>query len=276
MRVVVTLLAALVVLLTALLLRTPATPADSSAELKGAVVELSDRLDQLELAVSRLATAEMTVALPAPVVSPDVKVPQVEVEETVAVGLDDATLTLLNQLANPTGSVEERGAILKELGKLGHWKDATALLQELVAEDPTHADNHYLLGNSLASTLRSEDVTAKEAAELTRGSREALGAALELDAEHWEARFTRAMLNAFSPGASARQLDAIQDLEELARQSANRRVEPRDASTWYFLGNLRLQQQQSSAAREAWTTGARLFPDDPRFPERLAVLDADQ
>lgn len=235
---------------------------DRVSELEGSVSRLSRRIDELVRSDVPAKRSESAAAVEEPITSSAEK----------ADSLSEESLSLFDDLIDGHLPLEDRLAALRALGKEGLLAEASQELRDLVALDPESADLQFLLGSSLASALRSGGVSAQEAAALAREARSSLSSALESDPEHWEARFTRAMLNAFAPGASGRQPEAIADLKRLAEAQDRVRPQPRDASTWYFLGNLYLQQQQKDKAKEAWSTGARLFPDDSRFGEKLQAL----
>lgn len=257
------------------LLRSPTVQPDSSVD-SASLEQLAERIEELEATVAALAGSRDAAAVPPQSSSSGVARPTVpepaNADAPIVEAVDEEAQQLLDDLVSQL-PLDERQSVLRSLGKKGLLKKATEELRELVDRYPNDPDAHYLLGNSLASSLRAGGVSAKEAADLARDARKSLSDALEQDPEHWEARFTRAMLNAFAPGASGRQIEAISDLKRLAENQDHSRPERRDASTWYFLGNLYLQQQQREKARSAWSTGARLFPEDQRFSDKLGSLD---
>lgn len=89
--------------------------------------------------------------------------------------------------------------------------------------------------------------------------------ALELDPEHWDARFQKAIALSNWPaflgkqGEAARQLEILRDQQERARPSA------RHAATYFFLGNLYEQMGQHEQAAATWARGLERFPDDARL-----------
>jgi vitamin B12 transporter len=92
--------------------------------------------------------------------------------------------------------------------------------------------------------------------------------ALRLDSTHWEARFTLAMNHAHTPEFLGRTPDAIRHLERLLRQQGDA-ADPHHALPYLHLGDLYLRTGRTADAGAVWRRGAALFPDDPRFEQRL-------
>ena len=93
--------------------------------------------------------------------------------------------------------------------------------------------------------------------------------ALRLDSLHWGARFALAMNHYHTPAFLGRTGDAVRHLETLVAQQGER-AEPHFALPYLFLGDLYRRQSREADARAVWERGARLFPADARFRERLA------
>lgn len=118
-----------------------------------------------------------------------------------------------------------------------------------------------------------DELTAKDAAVVSTKARGALDRAVELDGEHWDARFTRAMMNTFAPDVMGLRASALKDFEILARQQESLPKTDSHATTWLFLGNLHAGEGRTDEARKAWRSGLDRFPDNERLRKRLASLD---
>jgi len=96
-----------------------------------------------------------------------------------------------------------------------------------------------------------------------------LGQALQIDSTSWEARFALAMNHYYTPAFLGRTPDAIRHLEILLAQQHDRADEPRFALPYLFLGDLYKRTSREADAKATWERGARLFPADARFQQRL-------
>lgn len=94
--------------------------------------------------------------------------------------------------------------------------------------------------------------------------------ALGLDSLHWEARFALAMNHFHTPPFLRRGPDAERELLTLLRLQGDDARAPHLAGPHLYLGDLYRRDNRMEEARAAWERGARLFPADGRFRERLA------
>lgn len=91
---------------------------------------------------------------------------------------------------------------------------------------------------------------------------------LALDQTHWEARFTKAVSYTFYPDFLGKKKDAIANFETLVAQQELQPVQPGQAETYLYLGNL-LEQSDPERAREMWQKGARRHPDSAELQKKL-------
>lgn len=82
---------------------------------------------------------------------------------------------------------------------------------------------------------------------------------LAIDDRHWEARFTKAMSYTFWPEFTGKRQDAITHFETLVQQQETMPIEPHQAETYLFLGNL-LQERDPKRAKEIWSRGLQRHP----------------
>ncbi|HET7460117.1 MAG TPA: porin family protein [Longimicrobium sp.] len=105
---------------------------------------------------------------------------------------------------------------------------------------------------------------------------ELLEQALQIDSTSWEARFTLAMNHFYTPAFLGRTPDAIRHLETLVAQQHDRADSPRFALPYLYLGDLYKRTNRDADAQAIWQRGARLFPADARFQQRLSGGPAPQ
>ncbi|MBL8729153.1 MAG: hypothetical protein JNM25_12020, partial [Planctomycetes bacterium] len=91
---------------------------------------------------------------------------------------------------------------------------------------------------------------------------------LALDHNHWEARFTKAVSYTFYPDFLGKKKDAIANFETLVQQQELQPVQPNQAQTYLYLGNL-LEQSDPKRAQEIWAKGAKRHPDNQELRQKL-------
>lgn len=96
---------------------------------------------------------------------------------------------------------------------------------------------------------------------------------LDVDPEHWDARYEKAVKLTFWPDAFGRRPEAMKHFETLIEQQAVRPAEERHVSVYVWLGNLHAQQGDPERARKVWRQGLQRHPDAHGLRERLASLD---
>lgn len=90
---------------------------------------------------------------------------------------------------------------------------------------------------------------------------------LAIDNTHWEARFTKAVSYTFYPDFLGKKKDAIANFETLVAQQELQPVQPNQAQTYLYLGNL-LEQSDPQRAREVWARGAQRHPDNAELRQK--------
>lgn len=92
--------------------------------------------------------------------------------------------------------------------------------------------------------------------------------ALELDDTHWEARFEKALALSNWPEFLGKRGEAVAQFELLMKQQESAPREARQASTYFFLGNIYDQAGQHDKAEATWRRGLQRFPDDENLLAR--------
>lgn len=175
---------------------------------------------------------------------------------------------VVQRIASGRLSPDEKAALWRSL--IGS-DDLEAVIEALrnrsenLPQDPDAATD---LGSAYASAIRGGDLAPKQRREFTTKAMEAFDQALALDETHWEARFSKSMMQAFAPAALGLAPAARDNLEVLLEQQRGRAARPEDANTYFFLANLRASTGDSAGARDLRQEAARLFPRDRRFGSR--------
>ncbi|MDQ3950316.1 MAG: hypothetical protein M3282_08205, partial [Gemmatimonadota bacterium] len=105
--------------------------------------------------------------------------------------------------------------------------------------------------------------------ELSSEAMELLERALEVQPDHWLARYVLASIAYRSPSFLGRGKRAAKEFDELLRQQGDRTDNPMFARVFAMRGMQLSKAGQADSARALWERGARLFPDDAEL-QRLA------
>jgi len=208
-------------------------------------------------------------------------------EHTAGQALQVASLTSKPGAAAPAGSGrtldelladldrietdEDWGRIWKEIGKNGLMDEAIALFESRVAADPNDPDLQVdVAGAYLAKTQQVG--AGPEAGVWATKADKAYDRALELDENHWKARFSKATALSFWPPLFGKQGEAIHHFEILLEQQQSQPPQGSYAETHLFLGNLYQQTGKGEKALETWKNGLALYPDSKSLAEKLKAL----
>ena len=96
-----------------------------------------------------------------------------------------------------------------------------------------------------------------------------LDRALELDPNHWDARFTKASSLTFYPPIMGKQGEALRHFEILLEQQKALPPDPTHSQTYLFLGNLHQQMGDYQKASRIWKDGLALFPENSDLAKQL-------
>ncbi len=175
---------------------------------------------------------------------------------------------LMERLLAADEDSNARAEVWQEARASGRTDALIALLEARSAESPRDPDRRVELG--VAYLEKIQEVGAGQLAGVwATKADEAFDAALELDPQHWEARFTKAVALSFWPPVFGKKPAAIQEFERLRAQQAQLATEPQFAETYLLLGNLYRELGELDKARAAWKEGLSLFPDDSELAEQV-------
>ncbi len=186
-----------------------------------------------------------------------------------AVAKEKAPEALLDRLFDAATPRRDRPTLWQKVREAGLIDVAVQRMEERAREYPSSAEVQNELGAAYIQRLST-------AGDLEKGTwaMKADGAfdkALELQPDHWEARFQKAVALSFWPPITGKQTEAVKHFEILLGQQEAAQQQPHHAQTYLFLGNLYQQQGNREKAVETWKRGAAIHPQDKDLQNRTAA-----
>jgi tetratricopeptide (TPR) repeat protein len=175
------------------------------------------------------------------------------------------------QLLSGELSQEERQALWARMAAEGLSDELVALFEERVEREPNDPQLRVELGEAYLQKVFEVGGSSPTAGLWAMKADGAFDAALALDEQHWDARFSKAISYSFWPPALGMQNKAIAQFEILLEQQQGQAKSPQFAQTYYFLGNMYQQTGNPSKALAIWQEGAALYPDDAQLAAQLAA-----
>lgn len=262
------------------------TPARASAATTDddELARLRQRLAELETALEALAR-ERAAAAPASNLAP-AREPALDLDRAIA----DYMARRAERLERPSSATnadgvdpevraladrillgEVSGVELEELWqRLRDEKRIDAVLAEIerqAAASPNDPDLAAELGKAYIQKLFDAGV-GPLAGVWGEKADKAFDRALELDPEHWDARFEKAIALSNWPAFLGKQGEAARQFELLREQQERSPQQEEHARTYFFLGNLYEQMGEREKAAATWARGLTLFPDDAQLRAR--------
>ncbi len=177
-------------------------------------------------------------------------------------------------LSDELDEIEEQ-ELWERLRKEGRLDEIVAALEALVAERPHDPDLQTELGNAYIQKIFDVGM-GPMAGVFGEKADEAYDRALEIDPEHWEARFSKAVSLSNWPAFLGKTGEAIHQFETLITQQESRSPEPHYEQTYYFLGNMYLQTGETAKALEAWRRGIAIFPDSEMLLGQIELYGSEE
>lgn len=156
----------------------------------------------------------------------------------------------------------------------GRIDELLELFEERAEDDPTNPEKRLQLGQAYLQKIQDVGQGPLAGVYATQAD-EAFDAALEIDPEHWGARFNKAVALSFWPPVFGKQAAAIQEFETLISQQGGMTPDPSHAQSHLLLGNLYQQLGDRDKAIAAWRQGSTLFPDFQALRQQLLLAGAD-
>ncbi len=198
---------------------------------------------------------------------------EVAVAESPAARAERVTEALA-QLAGDDLDEIEAQQLWRKFAEEGLADDILAEIERQAELDPDDADLKVDLANLYFLKL-TEVGDSPEAGMWATKADKLLDAALEIDPNHWEARFSKAIALSFWPPVFGKQKEAILHFETLVAQQANQPKHDDFAQTHLLLGNMYLQVGEPEKAVAAWQVGLAQFPGDEDLQNQVDLYVAD-
>jgi tetratricopeptide (TPR) repeat protein len=189
-------------------------------------------------------------------------------EETLdEISLDAAIAKLLD----PKLDDAARQKLWKEYADRGLTDALVAEFEARVERDPTNPDLRVELGGAYLQKIFELGTSGPMTGVWATKADKAFDSALELDPQHWDARFDKAVSLSFWPPIFGKQKEAIHHFEKLIEQQAAQAQQPKFASTHLLLGNMYQQAGDMGKAVAAWNAGLSLFPGNEALKKQIAL-----
>ena len=128
-----------------------------------------------------------------------------------------------------------------------------------------------MLATALVSKLQFQTQPGPQQGFVWGAASTQLDKAIELSPQHWNARYTKAFGTTFIPPQFGQRPAAIKQFEELITIQEQRAPESHYSGSYYQLGRLYAEAGNQEKAREVWSRGLKLFPDDEQLQASLEV-----
>jgi tetratricopeptide (TPR) repeat protein len=173
------------------------------------------------------------------------------------------------QLTDPKMSWDDREAIWKKVRAAGLLDQVITEFEKRAAANPKDAAVQTELGEAYLKKIE-EVGQGPEAGKWAMKADQSFDRALEIDPEHWEARFVKAMSLSFWPPVFGKQTEAIKHFETLVGQQERQAPQSGFDDTYLMLGNMYQQIGQRDRAIETWNRGLKLFPDNAELRQQIS------
>ncbi len=178
-----------------------------------------------------------------------------------------AAVALAQQLAQAeSGAASD--ALWQKLREMGGLDDAVSWFEQMAAAQPGSADAQTDLGAAYVQKLL-QATGEQQRIELGKRIDAQFDKALELEPDHWEARFRKAVGLSYGDAVSGRQTEAIAQFERLVAQQTRTTAQPGQSQTYLYLGRLYAQRGDEKKAREVWQQGLARHPNDGELQRLL-------
>jgi len=222
------------------------------AELTAAAVERAPAA-QAEAALVSAQSAELAATPPSPATS------------IAALSPEQAYERLLGEL-----SWDQRELLWQELRESKQLDAVLALFEERARLDPNNPETLVDLGGAYLQKIQ-EVGNSPLAGKWATKADEQFDRALELNPQHWEARFTKAVSLSFWPPVLGKQKEAITHFETLIAQQEQGPAKSHYSEVYVLLGNMHQQMGASDKALQTWKQGLSFFPDNASLLKQVQL-----
>jgi len=174
----------------------------------------------------------------------------------------------IESITSPRATHAQKEAAWKQLRESGKLDQAIVELEQRaasnagVAEYPAALGQAYLQKCGTIQDVREQGILAMKADQV-------FDAALNLDSNNWEARFTKAFAMSFWPTQMNKGKEVMQHFVTLVEQQEAQSPQPHFAQTYVRLGDEYQKYGHADYATQTWQRGAALFPENPELRLKL-------
>ncbi len=155
-----------------------------------------------------------------------------------------------------------------EIVKAGKIDEAVAEFERRANANPNDSDAQVQLGHAYLQKLFTVGDMEKGAWSVK--SDKAFSAALEVDPQHWDARFSKAVSLSFWPAIFGKKDEAIHHFEILLEQQEAKNSEKKFAQSYLYLGNLYQEKGDKDKAKAIWERGLSRFPTNSALQSKMS------
>ncbi len=235
------------------------------------------RIERLERSLANARTAggaSKTTATPKP---PPQRPPT---DDTASAPQELGTLpAFVKRLRVDLGEGFGHAAASRLMGHLGthhdEIADAVALLKTWIAKDPTNADLHCALATAYEAQTAYATPRGPQQGVVWEKAAAAYRRAIELDTNHWQARYGKAFGESMAPEFVGMRPAAIEQFEKLMEIQEAGRAEESHALVYQRLGTLYKDAGNLKRGRAVWARGLERFPKNKALLEIKAISGED-
>ena len=175
----------------------------------------------------------------------------------------------IENIASPQATHEQKEAAWKHLRDSGRLDQAITELEQRATKHPEVASYPAALGQAYLQKCGTiQDV--REQGILAMKADQVFDAALSLDSNNWEARYTKALAMSYWPTQMNRGSEVMQHFVTLVERQETQSPQPHFAQTYTRLGDEYLKYGHRDYAQEVWQRGVKLFPENQELRARLS------
>ncbi len=189
--------------------------------------------------------------------------------EPAAAG-SEAVSQAFARLRNEDLTDEQQQLLWAEISKQGLSDELVAEFEALVEREPNDPDLRMELAGAYTQKI-FEAGNSPMAGHWAIKADGCYDAALALDENHWNARFSKAISLSFWPPALGMQNKAIEQFEVLLEKQGQMPKNDEHAQTYLYLGNMYQQTGKPEKALATWQQGLALFPNSQELQNQVAL-----
>ncbi|MHC4960367.1 MAG: hypothetical protein ACYTGN_18615 [Planctomycetota bacterium] len=183
---------------------------------------------------------------------------------------------LIGELARETYTHRRAERLFQHLGR-HHGEIASTIerLEQAIAKDPDNAHLHAALGTALSAKTAFTTRRGPEQGTVWMQAEKAFHKAIELDDNHWEARYSLAFGDSMAPEFVGLRPRAIERFEKLMDVQERQAQSDDHVLVYVRLGTLYKDAGNAKKAREVWERGQQRFPKHAEIADALRLIGED-